>query len=106
MTSPNILHYVFPGWGAALALICKMGHLIQVAGPCLSPPGSWPETGELIPAKGTGAPASASVTSYPVKMTKWGVPVMAQWLTNLTRNHEVAGSIPALAQWVQDPVLP
>ena len=25
----------------------------------------------------------------------WGVPIMAQWLTNPTRNHEVAGSIPA-----------
>ena len=31
---------------------------------------------------------------------------MAQWLTNPTRNHEVAGSVPALARWVDDPVLP
>ena len=31
-----------------------------------------------------------------------GVPIVVQWLTNLTRNHEVAGSNPALAQWVRD----
>ena len=31
---------------------------------------------------------------------------MSQWLTNPTRNHEVVGLIPALAQWVKDLALP
>ena len=34
-----------------------------------------------------------------------GVPVVAQQLTNPTRNYEVEGSIPALPQWVKDPAL-
>ena len=35
-----------------------------------------------------------------------GVPTVAQWLMNLTRNHEVASLVPALAQLVNAPALP
>ena len=35
-----------------------------------------------------------------------GVPVVAQRLTTPTGNHEVEGSIPAPAQWVNYPELP
>ena len=42
----------------------------------------------------------ASNFNLSVKIVKKGVPILAQWLTNPTRNHEAVGSIPGLAQWV------
>ena len=40
------------------------------------------------------------------KMNEPGVPIVVQWLTNPTRNYEVAGLVPALVQWVKDLALP
>ena len=37
--------------------------------------------------------------------TTGGIPFVAEWLTNLTRNNENEGLIPGLAQWVKDLVL-
>ena len=45
----------------------------------------------LIPGPGTSACYGCGQKSV------LGVPVVAQWLTNPTRNHEVVGSIPDLA---------
>ena len=41
-----------------------------------------------------------------VKMLRLGVPIVAQWVKNLTSIHEDAGSIPGRAKWVKDLVLP
>ena len=44
--------------------------------------------------------------AFCIKAATLGVPIFAQWLMNLTRNHEVEGSIPGLAQWIKDLALP
>ena len=34
-----------------------------------------------------------------------GVPIVAQWVKNLTSTHEDSSLIPGFTQWIKDPVL-
>ena len=45
------------------------------------------------------------VSIFAVRKDKGWVPIVAQWLMNLTSIYEDSGLIPGLAQWVKDPVL-
>ena len=59
---------------------------------------------EILP--GNEIPAKKKLRKSHLKTSFLGVPIVAQWLTNPTRNHEVAGSIPGTTQWVKDQALP
>ena len=47
-------------------------------------------------------PAISLLGISPDKTIIQGVPIVAQWVTNLTSVHEDTGSIPGLAQWIKD----
>ena len=50
------------------------------------------------------SPKKQSIISK--RKRKPGVLIVAQWLMNPTRNHEVAGSIPGLVRWLKGLALP
>ena len=50
-------------------------------------------------------PRKLNVMNVSLKNLNAGAPIMAQRLVNPTSIHGYVGSIPALAQWVEDSVL-
>ena len=69
-------------------------------------PQVWPRT-KFYKQKSTSTFLKSNISGEGLKKKKGqGVPVVASWLTNATRNHEVAELIPGLAQRVKDPALP
>ena len=56
--------------------------------------------------QGASCPLTLPLANVRLPKAGAGVPVVAQWLTNPTKNHKITGSIPALAQWVDDLALP
>ena len=56
----------------------------------------------LSPSHHKTYPLQTQAYNHACQKRVFRVPIMAQWLMNQTRNHEVSGSVPGLAQWVKD----
>ena len=71
----------------------------------MEPVSSWILVGFVSAEPQWKLPLLNVLSEVSLKKNSFGVLIVAQWLTNLTRNHEVVGSIPGLTQWVKDPAL-
>ena len=85
------------GWGFSVAVSCgvgcRRGSDLTLLRLCCSPAAVAP----IQPLAWKSLYAEGAV----LKKERRGGPVVVQWLTNPTRNHADAGSIPGLVQWVK-----